>query len=227
MLPIDRRHQYAALGLIFLAIMVGALWDRGEGSSEDPIKFEPTNMAPQKLVPNPLDSGAVPEPNVVVVHVAGAVGKPGLYEFAPGTRVHEALKQAASTANADLEQLNLAAKLADGDQLYVPRKTETAPESKVNPLYQGGPSAPSKYVQSTRPAGGNKPALAPLGPGSISLNTASLAELDRLPGVGPTTAEKILAYRRDHGGFASIDEMLSVKGIGPKKLAAMRKYLRL
>lgn len=63
--------------------------------------------------------------------------------------------------------------------------------------------------------------------GSISLNTASSAQLDSLPGVGPSTAQKILGYRREHGGFSSIDELMAVKGIGPKKLKAMRKYLRL
>lgn len=165
----------------------------------------------------------------VRIHVAGFVAKPGVYRLSGDARVNDALAMAGGAKpGADLEQLNLAAKLVDGTQLYVPGK-KPAESAKVAEPYQGGPRAPVSQTYAARPVdvqpggGGSKnPA-----PNSVSLNTASKAQLEQLPGVGPSTAQKILDYRQEHGGFSSIDELMAVKGIGPKKMEAMRKYLRL
>jgi competence protein ComEA len=177
----------------------------------------------------PLMSGSstvTGEPNAssakVVVHVVGAVKQPGLYEFDANARVHDAIKRAGGAfSNADLDALNLAAKLTDGTRLEVPKKGQAlASETPATP-YRGSGEAANSY--SAKPKSKGSAAAA----GPVNINTASLAELDRLPGVGPSTAQKILDYRQAHGGFTSVEELLKVKGIGPKKLASMRKFVRL
>ena len=135
----------------------------------------------------------------VVVDVVGAVRRPGLYRLAQGSRIADAVARAGgASAKADLAQVNLAAPLADGEQVVVPRRG--APGVAV-----GGPAA----------APG-----APAAP--VQLSTATLEQLDTLPGVGPTTAQKILDYREKHGAFSSVDELDAVPGIGPKRLEQLR-----
>jgi competence protein ComEA len=142
----------------------------------------------------------------VVVDVAGAVRRPGVYRLESGARVDDAVRRAGgATSRADLASINLAAKLEDGKQVLVPVRA---------------------------PAGGAAGTAAPPGtsataPGQpINLNTATLEQLDTLAGVGPATAQKILDYREQHGGFSSVDELDRVPGIGPGRLAALRDLVR-
>ncbi len=131
----------------------------------------------------------------VVVHVAGAVEAPGVYDLPASARVHDAIEAAGgATSFADLDLLNLAAPIVDGMQIRVPE-----PGEEVAPLVVPG-SADD---------------------GPVDLNRADAAELDTLPGVGPATAAAIVAHRDEHGPFASVDDLLSVPGIGPAKLAAL------
>jgi competence protein ComEA len=142
----------------------------------------------------------------VIVDVAGAVRKPGVYRLASGARVEDALQRAGgATRRADLSQVNRAAKLEDGRQVLVPVRVTAG----------AAPAAPG---------GAAAGAAAPAAP--INLNTATLEQLDTLDGVGPATAQKILDYRRAHGGFGSVDELDQVPGIGEKRLAALRERLR-
>jgi competence protein ComEA len=149
------------------------------------------------------DDGA--EGGRVIVDVAGAVKRPGVYRLSASQRVEDALKRAGGPAHhADLSQINRAAKLEDGRQILVPLR-------------------PSKSAPTAVPAGGAAPA-APSQP--LNLNTATLEQLDTLDGVGPATAQKILDYRTEHGGFSSVDELDQIPGIGEKRLAAFRESVR-
>lgn len=235
-LPFDR-NRLALFGVIGLAV-VGAFALGRSQAEADPIvlRESPPQSAPNRFADIPslpasaAGSSAPVEPGPgqpqvatkVSVHVVGEVKIPGIYEFQPDERVSDALSEAGgTTTNADLDAINLAAKLEDGSQLRVPKKGKTA---EIAPLYSGTESA---KTYSPAPKSGSSAKSGDPAPGSISLNSASASELDRLPGVGPSTAKKIMDYRQSHGGFTSIDELLAVKGIGPKKLADMRKYLRL
>ncbi|HEY3188321.1 MAG TPA: ComEA family DNA-binding protein [Solirubrobacteraceae bacterium] len=140
---------------------------------------------------------------VVVVDVAGAVRRPGLYRLPQGSRVADAIARAGGAARrADVALVNLAALLADGEQVLVPARA--------------GPAA----------AGGAGAAPAPLAAtGPVHLNSATVEQLDALPGVGPVTAQKIVDYRAAHGTFTSVDELDAIAGIGPAKIEDLRKLV--
>jgi competence protein ComEA len=139
-----------------------------------------------------------------LVHVAGAVQRPGVYRMRDGDRIKDAVRRAGGVRKGgDLDAINLAAKVADGQQVVVPRRGASAPAA----------------------ASGDPSAAAPQTP--VSLNAATAEQLDTLDGVGPATARKILDWRREHGGFRSIDDLGQVPGIGPKKLAALRDKVQL
>lgn len=237
------RAIYAAIGIVGLAgigfwggrqlrkppeIRIGGPSVSNPQASTNQPLFQRPGTAKSGGTPTtlPVDlNGAAPAPNSkIVVHVVGAVKKPGLYDFHSGDRVSDAIRLAGgSLADADLESVNLAAKLEDGTQLRILKKSQAnMPQALADLGTYGGDNVKAGYASKSGGSGGGE-----LSPGSISLNTASESELDRLPGIGPSTARKILDYRRQVGGFTSINEALNVKGIGPKKLAAMRKYLRL
>lgn len=140
-----------------------------------------------------------------VVQVAGEVHRPGVYRLRAGKRVDDAVQRAGgATARADLAAVNLAAKVEDGRQVIVPARG--AAGSTASPGAGTG-------------AGGG-------GAATLNLNTATLEQLDQLDGVGPATAQKIVAYRQQHGGFRSVSELDQVPGIGPKRLAALKDLLR-
>jgi competence protein ComEA len=142
------------------------------------------------------------------VDVVGAVHRPGLYRLSPGTRIADAVSRAGGARrSADLAAINVAAPLADGEQVVVP---ERAPAGACVAGPVGAATATSSAVQ-----------------GPVHLNTATLEQLDTLPGVGPATAQKILDYRTEHGAFSSVDELDAVPGIGPKRLEELRKLVAL
>ncbi|MHB1464525.1 MAG: helix-hairpin-helix domain-containing protein [Thermoleophilia bacterium] len=148
------------------------------------------------------------------IHVVGAVTRPGLYEAGPGSRVADAVALAGgSTPDADLSKINLAAKLADGQQVAVPQKNSAA-----------GGTAPGTGGGGAGPAG-DAAAASPGNP--VNLNSANAAQLDSLDGIGPKTAQKIIDYREAHGGFRSIEELLEVPGIGQAKLDQIKGELTL
>jgi competence protein ComEA len=136
----------------------------------------------------------------VVAHAAGAVLHPGVYELHAGARVTDLIDAAGGpTADADVDRLNLAALVTDGERVYVPRVGEAMPATAAGASATDGASA-----------------------GPLDLNTATLDQLDELPGIGPATAKAIIDEREKRGRFKSVDDLLDVRGIGPAKLDAIR-----
>ena len=157
-----------------------------------------TSLAPDTPPAIAVIPGA---PAVVLVHVAGAVIEPGVYELAGDARVRDAIVAAGGpTEIADWNALNLAAVVGDGIKVYVPSVGEVVPPSLTVPV---------------SPVGGQ-----PAGP--IDVNVASPAELESLPGVGPATAAAIVTERERNGPFLDVDDLDRVPGIGPAKLDALR-----
>jgi competence protein ComEA len=145
-----------------------------------------------------------------VVHVVGQVKRPGLVRLAPGARVADAIAAAGGAkSTADLSLLNLARPVVDGEQVHVPRPGES-PAVGAGAGAAGGAGAVG--------AGGGGAG----GGGLVNLNTADLAALDTLPGVGPVLAQRILDWRAEHGRFTSVEELGEVSGIGEKLYAQIR-----
>lgn len=162
-------------------------------------------------------------PRTVSVHVSGKVAKPGVYELDPGSRVRDAIEAAGgASGNADLETINLADKLQDGQQIYIAPKGQVAPP--VVSVVRGGDSSSGKHAAS---GGSGIEKYKNPGDGTVSINSADVNDLQHLVGVGPAMAQRIIDYRKEHGGFKSVDELEEVKGIGPKTLAKMKPFVRL
>jgi len=144
-------------------------------------------------------------PRKVVVHVVGAVNEPGLYTLDEGSRIDDAVRRAGGAKpKAALELVNLAAPVADGQQVVVPMRS-------------GPAGAPATAESASGGAAG----------GPVHLNTATLEDLDALPGIGPVTAQKILDYRTARGAFSSVDELDAVPGIGPARLEQLKPLVQL
>ncbi len=163
--------------------------------------------APQLAPVLSVEAGAAPAaggpaPGPVVVDVVGAVKHPGVYRLPAGSRARDAVRRAGGARKrADLASVNLAVLLADGEQVRVPLR------------------APAGAVAGAAP--GDPP------PAIVHLNSAAPDDLDALDGIGPSLADRIVAYRVAHGGFRSVDELDEVSGIGPKRLEALRPLLAL
>ncbi|MHA7291124.1 helix-hairpin-helix domain-containing protein [Arthrobacter sp. MDT3-24] len=169
----------------------------GEGTQGQ----EPHGAGPPEL---PAES---PPAGTVIIHVAGAIAVPGIVQLPAGSRVHEAVAAAGGgTPSADLNRLNLAAVLTDGQKLYVPQAGEEIPAGSSGP--PGGPGEETD-------GGGTASA------GKVNLNTAGVEELDALPKVGPVLAQRIVDWRKEHGPFTSIEELDAVDGVGPKMLETL------
>ncbi|HUS62668.1 MAG TPA: helix-hairpin-helix domain-containing protein [Acidimicrobiales bacterium] len=154
------------------------------------------------------EGGPVPGASAerVVVHAAGALVTPGVYRLASGARVGDLLEAAGGPLpDANLDALNLAQLLADGERVYVPRQ---------------GEETPAAASASSGSAGHAKTA------GPVNLNTATAEDLDGLPGVGPATASAIIEHRTRAGRFRSVDDLLDVPGIGEAKLERLRSLVR-
>jgi competence protein ComEA len=173
------------------------------GAESAPVAWSETPTGPAGT-PGELES----PPAKVVVHVAGAVANPGVYELNAGDRVVDALEAAGgATDKADLGALNLAAWVGDGERVYVPRPGETPPPV-AGPV--GGGDAG---------AGGGGPEAS--GGGRVNVNQADAEALTALPGIGPVLAQRIVDFRSANGPFGELNDLAEVTGIGPKILAGL------
>jgi competence protein ComEA len=189
-MPTDRRLVLAALILVLAGLVVAV-------RLMEPPALESSTELPAPAVTSTADAGAGVgrDDGPVLVHVAGAVRRPGVYRLRAGSRVRDAVRAAGGARpRALLAAVNLAARLADGEQVLLPG-----------------------------------PGVAPVAPGAaaaagaiVHLNSATAEQLDALDGIGPALAERIAAYRTEHGGFRSVDELADVQGIGPARLEALR-----
>jgi len=190
---VERRRAalIAVLGLLLLALVLRHALAGGGGASP------PLQVAPLAGSSSSAGGAVVPAaaPKLLVVDVVGAVVRPGVYRLAPGSRVLAAVARAGGlTRRADPAAVNLAAPLADGEQVVVAARGVAGAGASSG----GAPGAP------------------------VSLSTATAEQLDALPGIGPVTAQKIIDYRAQHGGFASVDDLDAIPGFGPTRLANLK-----
>jgi len=195
-LGLTPRSALTAGGVVVVAL-VGWWWLRGPGPTPAEAEVPLATTVPGAAV----STGTLPATGSVWAHAAGVVRRPGLYELAAGSRVADLVEAAGGARpGADLDRINLAEVVADGTQVYVPRRGEPV----------AGPAA------SPAATGGDEPAAV------VDVNTAGPEELDTLPGVGPSTAAAIIEYRDANGPFASVEDLIDVPGIGDAKLAQLR-----
>jgi competence protein ComEA len=181
---------YAAVAIALL--LVGARAIRGEGSGEVP-------FASADAPPAEAGFSIGGESGDLVVDVTGAVRDPGVYRMPAGSRVHDAVARAGGAApRAQLEAINLAARLADGQQVVVPERLP------------GGVAASG--------------AVGAEGP--ISLGTATVEQLEEIEGIGPVTAAAIVEFRDEHGGLSSVEQLDQVSGVGPATMDSLRERLQ-
>jgi competence protein ComEA len=200
---ISRSQLVAYAAFAILVVALGVRFMRGEQPARAPAATPVASASTGRAAGGGV-SVARPPAAGSGVQVAGAVREPGVYRLPAGARVQDAVERAGGArSNGDVNGINLAAKVVDGQQVVVPARVR-------------GASGAAVPVSGSSAAGGA--AASP----PISLNSATAEQLDTLDGVGPATAEKIIAWRTQHGGFRSVADLGQVPGIGPKKLAALK-----
>jgi competence protein ComEA len=188
--PSDRRlvRRAVVVGIVAL-VLAGRVLQGGGGGASTPIAI------PRVAVSTPLD----PDVSPITIDIVGAVRRPGVLVLPAGSRARDALRRAGGALPAaDLDTLNLAVRLADGELVVVPRK-----------------GAPAAAVAAADGTSGGAVAI-------VHLNSATVEQLDGLDGIGPSLAARIVAWRTAHGGFQTIDDLSQVSGIGPARLEALR-----
>jgi competence protein ComEA len=198
---------YGAVAVVLL--LVGARWIRSGGADGDPpgqVNYADSS-APSTATGDPSATLAVDAEGGtdVVVDVAGAVNDPGVYRLPAGSRVNDAVQRAGgATARAEVDSINLAARLTDGQQVVVPEKVK-------------GSTAVAATATSATGTDTSTP---------ISVGTATVEDLDTIEGIGPVTAQKIVDFRDQQGGISSVDQLDEIDGIGPATMEALRSRLQ-
>ena len=207
---LESQHQKIIIVLVVVILAGGGYWMLKHFHPAlflgDPDFVVETETTP----PTPPSSTAQPE---IVVHVMGAVKSPGVYHLSTDARVHEAIEKAGGkTDQADLHSLNLAAKMRDGEQIYVPEIRQTPDVGQTIPTSSSSAAPPQPSVRRSASSDGSR----------ININTATFQELQTLRGIGPTMAQRIIEYRQTSGRFATVDDLTNVKGVGEKTLEKIR-----
>jgi len=197
-MPELSRNQVVVYAAIAVALLlVGARAIRGEGSTDPPFAAAEAHGSFSSSAGGFSVGG---ESGDLVVDVTGAVRRPGVYRMPAGSRVNDAVTRAGGpTGKAELEAVNLAARLADGQQVVVPERAAAGTVASAGATAEDGP---------------------------ISLGTATVEQLEEIDGIGPVTAGDIVDFRDEHGGLSSVDQLDQVPGIGPATMEALRGRLQ-
>lgn len=225
------------VGVLALGVIVSGWWGGGRGGGTDEPGVSIVTGAPTAGTPGPPGTASAPSsapasappaasgsasaaPDFAVLYVVGAVEHAGVVRVAADARVTDALTAAGgAAADADLSRLNLARPVVDGERLYVPRIGEAEVPAELPPGGGAGAGAGAGGSGSGADgAGGGAGAAAQV----VDLNTADATALETLPGIGPALAERILAWRDEHGGFRSVEDLLEVSGIGEGRFAELQ-----
>lgn len=182
--------------------------------NDENIKNEETNKA---------------DKNKIVIYIIGEVKKEGVYELEEDSRISDAIEKAGGTKeNADLSQINLAYKIEDGMRIYIPKKGELVQnkekiEDKTQEVVTGKSTDTTTSTQVNANSSTNKNSKTNIE--KININKATQTELETLPGIGPSTAEKIMAYRKENGNFKNIEDIMNVNGIGESKYSKIKDLI--
>jgi len=167
--------------------------------------------------------------NKIVIYITGEVKQEGVYELDEDSRISDAIEKAGGTKeNADLSQINLAYKIEDGMRIYIPKKGELVQdkekiEDKTQEILTGKSTDITNTTSVNTNLSTNKKSKTDIE--KINLNKATQTELETLPGIGPSTAEKIIAYRKENGNFKKIEDIMNVNGIGESKYSKIRDLI--
>ena len=187
---------YVGYGLLIALVVTGALLVITRQPAGQPVQLQPP-----------------PSPLPVRVHVTGAVNAPGVYSLPPGSIVQDALAAAGGpTSQADVQRLNLAQRLQDGEQVFVPTLAPSA-------------AAPATSAPASGAATGQPSAATPPVANRLNINTATVTDLVGLPQIGPALAQRIVDYRNAHGPFRAIEDIMQVSGIGPATFADIKDLI--
>ncbi len=220
---LESQHRKIVIVLVVVILAGGGYWML---KHFHPALFlgEPDLVVePEAALPVPTPPSLTPK-SEIAVHVTGAVRLPGVYYLSTGARVHEAIEKAGGGTNrADVHGLNLAAKIRDGQQIYVPeiREIPDVGQNALVPSTAKGHATPPSPVPTVSPQSSVRRA-APSDGSRININTATSQELQTLRGIGPALAQRIIEYRQTSGEFSTIDDLKNVKGIGAKTLEKIR-----
>lgn len=237
--PLTGKHLIVLAAVVLVAALIAA-YSLLSAKSQTPVEVSadpavtpalpapasqaPVSQAPQPPPAAPTDpsaAGSVPVPTGVRVHVLGAVHHPGVHELPAGARVIDAVDRSGGLSpDAAPGELNFAQPLADGQQIWIGTHADPGGEVRspqaADPGSGAAPEAGSGPGDSGQPGSSNDAAG-----GLVNLNTASQAELEELPGVGPATAQKIITWREENGGFTAVEDLMEIRGIGEKTFAEL------
>lgn len=248
----DVRVRIAVIIITSLALLGGGVGLLAARRPAPPpiVITPPVSVSTPAAAPTSATSPVPPPPASEVkyyVHVAGAVKHPSLYLLPAGSRVMQAVKAAGGpTAKADLDAVNLAEKVKDGEKVYIPNKATAQTAMAAPPgnslghesVDPGSPATqsaqtptaavPVKVTKAAKGSGAGKAAkISSPAQGQVNINAATADQLQRLPGIGPAMAARVLAYRQQAGGFQKIEELQEISGIGPKKYAKLAPLVKL
>ncbi|MGI6686243.1 MAG: helix-hairpin-helix domain-containing protein [Bacillota bacterium] len=216
MLP-EIKKQHLIIFVVMLALLFGGGVTYGRYLEKKALPPVSLTWADDSLTEKGNAQGYEGEPKnlqkaqvEVLVHVAGAVERPGVYTLPEGSRIIDAVELAQPKTDADLNKINLAKKINDQEMIIVPGFGEEGNESVVHPASIGSSS--------------NSPVSAEVG-GLININTASQAELETLPGIGPAKAQAIIQYREENGYFSAVEDIQNVSGIGPATFNKLKNLI--